>query len=98
MSADMLKIGLILVVIGIFILVSSIIIYSVLTLSDTTSNISGGVGGCIVILFIPICFGVGSIDSVSTLILFSVILSLIVLILFVIVPIAIMRSVKKIKY
>ncbi len=56
------KIGFLLIIIGIAILFITPILVALSIQHEASSqeNVSVGVGGCIIILFIPICFGVGS--------------------------------------
>ncbi len=56
------KIGFLLIIIGVIVLFITPILalFSIPYETGHQENVSVGVGGCIVILFIPICFGVGS--------------------------------------
>ncbi len=56
--------------------------------NKTSSNVSGGVAGCIVIFFIPICFGAGSPGIIQWLI----IVTLVVTVLFLVIILLLARS------
>ncbi len=77
------KIGFILIVFGIVLLfIASIIPFIIYMLSPPSppSSAGVGVGGCIVILFIPICFSLGQQAVVIPLLAISIILLVIVMI------------------
>ncbi len=61
---------------------------SVSSSNKTSGNVSGGIAGCIVIFFIPICFGTGSPGIVQWL----VIITLVITILFLVVILLLARS------
>lgn len=65
------KIGLTLVIVAILML----IVASILLLINSSGGGNIGIGGCIVIVFIPICFGIG--EHPGILLVTSVILTLV---------------------
>lgn len=75
------KLGLLFIVIGFLILIVASLL---MLISSATGLTIGGVSGCVVILFIPICFGVGSPNVVVLLTLVSAILLLFILVSFLI--------------
>ena len=84
-------IGYVLIFIGILIIFSTVM-YGIMS-GLSGSNIHGGAAGCIVIFFIPICFGVGT-DTNSLYILF-ILGYVVIIILLVFTILFIKRAMKK---
>ncbi len=76
-------IGALLIIIGLAIIILSVFLAPIETgeeSEETTGNTTVAWGGCIIILFIPICFGGGNPALYPWLIVLSIILSIIVII------------------
>ncbi len=85
------RIGIILVLLGITIVFISSILFT-LSLAVSPKESTGGnksnaaVAGCIIIFFIPICFGVGSPDILHTVMIMTLLLIIIVFVLLFLLP------------
>ncbi len=85
------RIGLILVLLGITIVFVSSILF-ILSLAMGSEESTGGnksstaVAGCIVIFFIPICFGTGSPNILHVVLILTLLLTVIVFVLFFLLP------------
>ncbi len=97
---DLVFIGILIIITG-FILVFLASILAVGTPSTQPShgggggNTSVGVGGCIIIFFIPICFGAGTPGLTSIVLTLAIVLSIILVILFFIAPLIIYRRITR---
>lgn len=74
------KLGVLLVMIGFSLFAVSLV---TLIVANVTETISPTVGGCIILFFIPICFGIGTTPEVlAVLIVVSIMMALIALIMY----------------
>lgn len=92
-NSRLFKIGFILVFLGIIIVVLVPIIM-VLTTTSGSSETHTGFGGCIVIFFIPICFGAGSPELVPLLIIIALALTLALILLL---PLLLRKTIERIE-
>ncbi|OYT40705.1 MAG: hypothetical protein B6U89_01315 [Desulfurococcales archaeon ex4484_58] len=77
----LISIGILLFFIGvIIIIVASLLFFFIAPSSPSDKRVEGGVAGCIVIFFIPICFGAGSPSIIPLLIILALIMVVIMII------------------
>ena len=89
---DLLKLGLLLIFAGIIITFLAILLPLLLTTPESTSTSVTG-GGCIMIFFIPICFGIG--EQAHLALLLAVILSIILVVILILLHTWILKPLKK---
>ncbi|MGC8975728.1 MAG: hypothetical protein ACP5KB_06000 [Thermoprotei archaeon] len=76
--SNLLRLSLLLLLAG-FVLVSLAVLLSI-TISGSQVTASSGVAGCVVIFFIPVCFGLGESEFVPVMIVLSLILTLVLIV------------------
>ena len=76
MDVDLFKLGLILIFLGIILVIVATLL---IPLFINQNNIQVSTGGCIILLFIPICFGVG--EQSTLLLTIALTLALIIVII-----------------
>lgn len=93
--SNLIKLGFVLITLSFMLIFIVIAIILVITMQSIT-NIDSSIGGCIVILFIPICFGTGT--HVLPIIIMAMILSIVVLVIsFLISRTSIEKAINKLK-
>ena len=77
-------IGITLIIIGFIVIIIGSILPALTISSKPSEKTEVGVGGCIVIMFIPICFGYGKPEIITPLITLSLALVIILVVIYII--------------